>query len=76
MFGLYRSVLGLAMITASIFAASVVLSIAPILPGFSGASITTTNGFLDLNFKFSSLWSLKFEIAINPSVEFLYASFW
>ena len=36
-FGLYRSVFGFAMITASTFAASAVLNIAPILPGFSKA---------------------------------------
>ena len=40
------------MITASIFAASAVLNIAPILPGFSGASITIIKGLFDLNFMF------------------------
>ena len=47
--GLYKSVLGLAIITASTFAASAVRSKAPIFPGFSGASATKINGFLVLN---------------------------
>ena len=38
--GLYKSVFGLAIITPSILAASAVRNIAPILPGFSGASAT------------------------------------
>lgn len=42
-FGLYKSVFGFAMITASTFAASAVLNIAPILPGFYRASATKIN---------------------------------
>jgi hypothetical protein len=53
--GLYKSDLGLAIITASIFAASAVRNKAPILPGFSGASATRISGFLAFNFKVSSL---------------------
>ena len=47
--GLYKSVFGLAMITASTFAASAVLKMAPIFPGFSGASATRIKGYFDLN---------------------------
>ena len=46
MLGLNISVFGLAMITQSTFAASAVRSIAPMLPGFSGASATKIKGFL------------------------------
>ena len=46
--GLYKSVLGLAIITASTFAASAVLSNAPILPGFSGASAIRIKGVSDV----------------------------
>ncbi len=49
MFGLYISVLGFAMITPSIPAASAVRNKAPMFPGFSGASATKINGFLFLN---------------------------
>src|SRR5690554_6299485 len=43
-FGLYISVLGLAIITASTLAASAVRRIAPMLPGFSGASAIKIKG--------------------------------
>jgi len=45
-FGLYKSLLGFAIRTASIFAASAVLSKAPILPGFSILSATSIKGCL------------------------------
>lgn len=45
-FGLYKSVLGFAIITASTFAASAVRKMAPILPGFSGASAINIKGVL------------------------------
>jgi len=54
--GLYKSVLGFAIITASTFAASAVLNKAPIFPGFSGASAITIKGFLDENDKLSKLF--------------------
>ena len=50
------------MITVSTLAASVVLRIAPMFPGFSGASITSINGFFD-NFRLPN-----FEALANPNV--------
>ena len=50
MFGLYISDFGLAIITASILAASAVRNKAPKFPGFSNPSATKIKGFLD-NFK-------------------------
>ena len=49
--GLYKSVLGFAITTASTLAASAVLKIAPIFPGFSGASATKINGFFVFNLR-------------------------
>ena len=69
-FGLYISVLGLAIITASRFAASAVRKSAPIFPGFSGASATSINGSFLFNFNFSIANSLASAIAITPSVLF------
>ena len=68
MFGLYKSVLGLAIITASTLAASAVLKMAPILPGFSGASATKTKGFSLSKFKSVKSFSLDFATAKIPSV--------
>src|SRR5690606_41702276 len=45
MLGLYKSVLGLAIKTASTFAASAVRRIAPMFPGFSNDSKTIISGF-------------------------------
>src|SRR5690606_605185 len=66
--GLYKSVLGLAIITASTFAASAVLKSAPILPGFSGASATKINGFLVLKVSSLNLCALFLATAKTPSV--------
>src|SRR5690554_2521819 len=78
-FGLYISVLGLAIITASTLAASAVRRIAPMLPGFSGASAIKIKGPLDSfvepllsEFEIVNVERLKsFTIAIakTPSVE-------
>ena len=68
--GLYKSVKGLAIITASVFAASAVLNKAPILPGFSGASAIKINGFF-LSDKSPIFRFLLLDIAIIPSVVFL-----
>ena len=74
MFGLYKSLLGLAIITASRFAASAVRNKAPIFPGFSGASATIIKGFLD-NFKSDNCKDLVLATAKMPSVVSRYASF-
>ena len=66
--GLYKSVFGFAIKTASIFAASAVLNNAPILPGFSGDSAIKISGVSFLNLMFSKQKSLVFTTAINPSV--------
>ena len=44
-FGLYKSLFGFAINTASRLAASAVRNNAPIFPGFSGASAIRINGF-------------------------------
>src|SRR5690554_6302872 len=76
MFGLYKSVLGFAIITASTLAASAVRNRAPMFPGFSGASATKINGFLVLKFKCFRAHTLVFAMAITPSVVALCANFW
>ena len=68
MFGLYRSDLGFAIKTASTDAASAVRNNAPILPGFSGASATSTKGVLSLKTMFASAWSLERIKPMMPSV--------
>ena len=50
-FGLYKSHLGFDKITASTLETSLVLKIAPILPGFSIDSSTSIIGFLFFFFK-------------------------
>ena len=67
MFGLYISDFGLAIITASILAASAVRNKAPKFPGFSNPSATKIKGFLD-NFKSDNCNDFDFAIAIIPSV--------
>ena len=69
-FGLYSSVLGLAIISPSNPAASAVLKRAPILPGFSGDSATKIYGFLEI-LKLSRELSLDLTKANNPSPFFL-----
>ena len=69
MLGLYRSVLGLAMSTASTLAASAVRKRAPILPGFSGASATNNSGCGLLKCSASKGCCLTLATAITPSVE-------
>ncbi|MNE84893.1 hypothetical protein D3C80_1818370 [compost metagenome] len=66
-FGLYKSLFGLAIITASKFAASAVLKIAPIFPGFSGASATRISG-LSPKFNSDRERFLDFAMARIPSV--------
>ena len=73
-FGLYRSDFGLAIITASILAASAVLNNAPKFPGFSNPSATKINGFLD-SFKSDNRKGFDLAIAIIPSVVSRYANF-
>src|SRR5690606_37589847 len=73
--GLYKSVLGLAIITASTLAASAERSNAPIFPGFSGASATNTNGALVSNCSDVSSCDFDFATAIIPSVVSQYANF-
>jgi len=58
----------LAIITASILAASAVLNNAPIFPGFSGDSTTNIRGFLDAIFKLFKLSLFACATAITPSV--------
>ena len=67
-FGLYRSVRGSAIRTASTFAASAVRSRAPIFPGFSGDSATKINGFLDFMLSCAKDRSLHLATAKMPSV--------
>ena len=67
MFGLYKSLFGLAIITASMFAASAVLKIAPTFPGFSNDSPIKINGFLE-SFKSVKANDFVFAIAKIPSV--------
>ncbi len=67
MFGLYRSDFGLAIITASRFAASAVRSNAPMFPGFSGASAMSINGVWD-NFKSDKRKGFVLATAKIPSV--------
>src|SRR5690606_17214824 len=75
MFGLYKSVFGLAMITASTLAASAVRSNAPMFPGFSGASAMRIRGWRVVGrewfvgSRFSKDNFLAFAIAKIPSVE-------
>src|SRR5690606_33988817 len=66
-FGLYKSLFGLAIITASQLAASAVLKMAPMFPGFSKDSPIRINGFLD-NFKSDKANDLVLAIAKIPSV--------
>src|SRR5690606_7717459 len=69
MFGLYKSVFGLAIITASTFAASAVRRRAPMFPGFSGASATKIRGLWVVGGRFAKDKILEYEVAIMPSVE-------
>jgi hypothetical protein len=71
---LYKSLFGLAIITASTLAASAVLKMAPTLPGFSIASPTNINGFFD-NFNSDKASDLVLATARIPSVVSRYASF-
>ena len=73
-FGLYISVSGSQIITASTPEASALRSIAPRLPGFSTDSRTTTRGFSFI-FRSSRLWLLQRSSAITPSVLPRYATF-
>ena len=66
MFGLNSSVFGLVIITASIPAASAVLKIAPMFPGFSGDSVTRINGFFG-RIKFFKSKSFDLTKARKPS---------
>ena len=75
MFGLYKSLLGFAIITASTLAASAVLNKAPILPGFSGASATKISGLIFFRIIVSILCFLHLATAIMPSVVSLCANF-
>lgn len=68
MFGLYKSPFGLAIITASALAASAVRKIAPILPGFSGASAIKISGVWVSNFKSLIRWLFGLATARTPSV--------
>src|SRR6056297_2943506 len=74
-FGLYKSVLGLAIKTASKSAASAVRNNAPIFPGFSGASATNINGLSLFSFIADNVCCFDFIMAIIPSVVSLYATF-
>jgi len=56
------------MITASTPAASAVLSKAPILPGFSGASAMRIKGFFFSIFRFDKSCSFALHMAMIPSV--------
>ena len=66
-FGLYKSLFGLAIITASQFAASAVLKIAPIFQGFSNDSPIRIKGLLH-NLKSDKANDLVLAIAKIPSV--------
>ena len=59
---------GLAIITASTFAASAVRNNAPTFPGFSGASATSIKGFFDVRCNASSVCDFVLPTAITPSV--------
>ena len=75
-FGLYKSVFGLVIITASTFAASAVRNRAPILPGFSGASATKISGLSDYRLMPLKSKDLALAISNKPSVVSRCASFW
>ena len=66
-FGLYKSDFGLAIITASILAASAVRNNAPRFPGFFYFFATKIKRFLD-NFKSDNCKCFDFAMAIIPSV--------
>ena len=64
--GLYKSAVGLAIMTASTFAASAVLNKAPIFPGFSVDSAIRINGF-SVNWRSANCCDFAFAKAIQPS---------